>query len=121
MYAVCATQGLKAAGVKIATKTVADGTVTANVASCPSGHYPVGGGYNGYLLGGDTFWRIFLNGLRRGMVSYRPAGWPRSIAGSRQVSRSPSPAYLRSIEQTETYGSYSSRASCCLEWWRPQP
>src|SRR5262249_4216817 len=43
VYAVCATKGLKAAGVKAATKTVADGTITVNGATCVAGQYPVGG------------------------------------------------------------------------------
>ena len=73
-YAVCATQGLQAAGVKTATKTVADGTVTSNGAACSSGQYPVGGGYNGYLPGGDSFWRVFLNAPETGQGTIS-SGW----------------------------------------------
>ncbi len=74
VYAVCATQGLTSAGVQSNTKTVADGTVTSNGAGCPSGKYPVGGGYNGYLPSSDMFWHVFLNGPETGQGTIS-SGW----------------------------------------------
>jgi hypothetical protein len=85
VYAVCATQGLKAAGVKTATKTVTDGTVTVLGASCSAGQYPVGGGYNGYLPGSDSFWRVFLNGPDTGQGTIS-SGWMAEVHSGEPAS-----------------------------------
>jgi hypothetical protein len=74
VYALCATQGLHAAATQSATKTVANATVTSNGSGCPSGQYPVGGGYNGYPNSSDQFWRVFLNGPDTGQGTIS-SGW----------------------------------------------
>lgn len=73
-YAVCATAGLKAATTQSQSKTVANGAVVSNGASCPSGQLPVGGGYNGYQPSSDTFWRVFLNSPETGQGTVS-TGW----------------------------------------------
>ncbi len=73
VYALCAT-GLSAGSVQPATKTVANGSVTANGAGCPADQYPVGGGYNGYLPGSDSFWHVFLNAPETGQGTIS-SGW----------------------------------------------
>lgn len=84
-YAVCATQGLKAAATTSNTKTVANGTVTSNGAVCASGQYPVGGGYNGYTPGADTFWHVFLDSpdVGQGTIS---SGWMAEVDSGEPAS-----------------------------------
>ncbi len=89
-FALCATQGLHVGSVQSMTKTVANGSVTVSGASCPSGQYPVGGGYNGYLPSGDSFWRVDLNGPDTGRGSSPPDGRWRSTAGNQPVPHLPS-------------------------------
>jgi hypothetical protein len=84
-YAVCATQGLKSAGVQSQNKMVTNGTVTSNGASCPAGQYPVGGGYNGYTPTGDTFWRVFLNGPETGQGTIS-SGWMAEVHSGEPAS-----------------------------------
>jgi hypothetical protein len=78
-YARCATQGLKAAGIKTKSKTAPNGSTVSNGAACSSGQYPVGGGYNGYLPGSDSFWRVFLNSPDTGQGTVS-SGWQGEVA-----------------------------------------
>lgn len=73
-YAVCASSGLKAATTQSQSKTVTNGTITSNGATCPSGQLPVGGGYNGYQPAANTFWRVFLNTPETGQGT-TSTGW----------------------------------------------
>lgn len=73
-FAVCATSGLSAQATQSQSKTVTNGTVASNGASCPSGQLPVGGGYNGYQPAANTYWRVFLNAPDTGQGTVS-TGW----------------------------------------------
>jgi hypothetical protein len=61
VYAICATQGLRAGSIHQATKTLGPHSTGSNSGGCAKGQLPVGGGYNGYGASADTVWNVFIN------------------------------------------------------------
>ncbi len=87
VYALCASQGLKAASVQQANKTVGANQSSSNGAKCPQGQLPVGGGYNGYSPSVDTSWTVWHSGPNViGQGSIISSGWNVDVNNGEMVS-----------------------------------
>jgi len=77
--------GAQECGRASKSKAVGDGAITANGATCQTGQYPGGGGYNGYQSSSDSFWRIFLNAPETGQGAIS-SGWMAEIHSGEPAS-----------------------------------